>query len=190
MLIVENKICVLMNWFHTLNAKEIGTSELIYFVEFLAFYSEKNCQLLFTMVNYISILPAVHIATLIYCNSTEVHGSGSNEPSEKETDTEIDTEYTGASQEENEFERIRHGELDSLLDHLFPSTLPPEPKNNVEEWLEGLDKEGVDVRTGEGYESESDENSLNPEQEEIDVESDGGSESNYPDFFDFICGIS
>jgi hypothetical protein len=132
-----------------------------------------------------------HLATVVYSNSTEINGSGSNEPSYK------DTEYTGASESENEFERVRHAELDSLLDKRFPSAQPPTPSNPVvEEWLEGLEKEGVDVRTGEGYTSESGEETQQPsqelekgqeqEQEQMDVDSEGGSDSDYSDFFDFI----
>ena len=141
-------MCI-MNWFHPTNATEIGIIYLIYFVEFLAVYIEKNCQLLFTMFNYISIMPAVfklkrmkkrmhffnylHIATIIYCNSTEVNGSGSNELSEKNKEKEKDTEYTGASQEENEFELDRQAELDSLLDHIFHLLTPSSPPQKIKQ---------------------------------------------------------
>ena len=132
------------------------------------------------------------------------------QPTAQPSQPETDTEYTGARDgSENEVERARHAELDSMLDRLHkpaqpaaqPSAQPSAPSSspsngNVEKWIEGLEDAGVEVGTGVGYEKElveetfhsqpSQEQEQEQEQdqeiEQMDVDSD--SESDIFDIFD------
>jgi len=144
-----------------------------HFYEISAVYNEKIGDFILASDIYNSVIPPVFkskrlslfgnyfsTASVVYFKPSDVIRS--SEPDEQ------NTEYTGAQDEtENEFERARHAELDAMLDRLHPQARPADEEapstEAVEDWLESLEKEGVEVGTGRGYSSELGEETLHPQ---------------------------
>jgi len=150
-------------------------------------------------------------------NDSSAYDSSANDSAANDSSAydsaKSNTEYTGATFGETQSEWARNAEGHSNLDNYFK----PKPRDPVEQWLEDINAAGAaglgpeswgesdpessepgDIQTDQPMEDDSkaEEQSDSKAEEQSDdgndgdFEPDSDSDSDFPDFFDLIVGIS